>query len=39
MSLILLGFLIKKIKENKENPAQTNFSIGIYRLAQKLRIL
>lgn len=39
MSLILLGYFLKKIKENNENPTPSNFSIGIYRLAQRLRIL
>lgn len=39
MSLILLGFLLKKIKENNENPTPSTFSLGIYRLAQKLRLI
>ncbi len=39
MTLIILGYLLKKLKEHNENPTPSNFSLGIYRLAQKLRLL
>ena len=39
MTIILLAYLLKKIKEPIENPTPSNFSLGIYRLAQKLRLL